>query len=159
MDIACSFFTIKDFFYAFLSAGMGTVLGVVWSTWVLNNKVKKQSQNNKTFLKNIVQSNINLLGIALSLINDERKLPNFPLDSATFAKRIDSNIDNYSKDTIVLLAQARYQLDHLNNKIAFANSTAAPTTTGIAVAPHSLVDISQHAQNIRKSLEDVLKLL
>lgn len=121
MILSCLFNNGSDWFFAFVSALMGTLLGIGFAEIRYSYIGKKQK---KLSLDNLYKTLVHvrqLLDQSKRQLTEDLKtdgIPNFTLDTSTLLNRISKSEEYISNDLWVRLNGLRYQMEHLNNKLA-----------------------------------------
>ncbi|QDU13800.1 hypothetical protein CA11_15860 [Gimesia maris] len=109
----------KDYWYATVSALLGSAIGIGFTVWMFNRQLEKEKLRCVDRLKKCVEFNLELLGNAQNQLSADvnRSFPNFPFDTNQFNHWLTQSYDILDEDLFKRLNWQRYQLDHVSYKI------------------------------------------
>lgn len=121
----------KDYFYAIVSAGIGTWLGIFWAKGQFNAQLKKEEEKVRLGIVGTLKFNKERATQAKAQLS-EGGMPNYPLDGARLSSLILPAHGFISDELLRRLDWHRYQLDHITSKLSIVNSfflSASVSTT------------------------------
>lgn len=142
--------SVKDYWYAVVSAGIGAFIGIKWAKSESKRVFESLAHRNKDLLKTIIDFNLKQLKqIIDGYKEDSVEIPSYSLEHQAFSARIEANVDNYSKDLIEKLAWQKYQMQHVENKIVFLNVARPADTEKLR---SQLSDLFSHVSTLHQEL-------
>jgi len=129
------FFTLKDFFYTFLSAIAGVVIGVVWTEWRAATKEKKRKKEELRLLREVLLESKKLATQALQQYQARTTppgIPNFTLDVSGLVRRVDRLQGLVPSAMIAAVDGLRYQMEHASIKMVTIYQMAASGQNAVA---------------------------
>ncbi len=113
--------SLKDYFYATVSACIGAWLGILWAKRQFANQQKKEAEKVRLGIIDTLKFNKERAEQAKELLA-KGGMPNFPLDGARLSSLILPAHGLVSNDLLRRLDWHRYQLDHITSKLLVVNS-------------------------------------
>ena len=140
----------KDYFYAIISAVIGTLLGI-W--WARRQFQKQKDEEARQVLSDIVDSlnfNKERSVQAIGQLNSHT-IPNYPLDGSRLSSLIQMASGRLPSELIRRLDWHRFQLDHITSKLTVINGFVLSASVP---SPHTQPAYQQMIAMLRQSLVD-----
>jgi hypothetical protein len=155
---AAEFFTSKDFFYTFLSAISGVVIGVLWTEWRSSCRERKRRKVELALLRSALMEAKELVKQAIAQYKTPSKppgVPNFTLDVSGLIRRVERLQGLVSSPLLAAVDRLRFQMEHVSLKMITVYHLAA---SGNNVLTHpEIASCQAHLEMIEGWINDRLE--
>ncbi|MBA4192171.1 MAG: hypothetical protein C0467_29700 [Planctomycetaceae bacterium] len=150
------FFSLKDYWYAIVSAFIGAMLGITYTRWDIARQRRKEQMLCVKRLRECLTFNVDRLNQASNLLQ-AASIPNYPLDTGQLNYWLTQSHDILQHDLFVALDWQRYQLDHISSKFVVASNLIAGAVAAGAPLNNAYIaavrnDLLQQVDGVRAAL-------
>jgi hypothetical protein len=142
----------KDYFYAFVSALAGVVLGILWSEFQFWRKARNHRKAVRQGFLDAFADVSRLVTQAIGQLEDVQAgrqnpvggIPNYTLDSLALVRLLERADGALPHSVLREIDGLRYQIGHIENKMQMLYSIAANSGSHTAVAHHEFASVLAH---------------
>ncbi len=154
-------FSVRDYWYAIVSAFIGAVLGILWAEWKFREQGRKAQRRCLQRLRECLQFNVDRLNQAYDQLQ-ENVIPNYPLDTGQLNFWLTQSHDTLTPELFRSLDWQRYQLDHISSKFVVASQLiASAATAGVPLNGEYInalrTSLRQHVDGVRNAIPELIK--